>query len=85
MNSLKSSQPVNRKSALVPTLLSIAVLTLFCTSTALAQTLTTLATFNRLNGQIPDSRLIADGNGNLFGTTTFGGLQSFGVVWEITR
>jgi uncharacterized repeat protein (TIGR03803 family) len=46
--------------------------------------LTTLATFNGTNGADPDCRLVEDSNGNLFGTTAFGGgSYDDGTVFEI--
>ena len=44
---------------------------------------TTLVTFNGSNGQNPDSGLIANANGDLFGTTPSGGLNNYGTVFEI--
>jgi hypothetical protein len=54
-----------------------------CTSsTASAQyTLTTLATFNLSNGGRPSAGLIADANGNLYGTMWSGG--SAGTVFKL--
>lgn len=45
--------------------------------------LTTLAVFNGANGAQPRSGLYADSSGNLYGTTTAGGLSS-GVAFELT-
>src|SRR5262249_31891411 len=44
----------------------------------------TLASFNGANGSLPDSGLIADSQGNLFGTTPVGGANGKGVVFEMT-
>jgi len=44
---------------------------------------TTLVTFNGTNGAQPDAGLIADANGNLFGTTAQGGQFNAGTVFEI--
>ena len=48
-------------------------------------TLTTLVTFNGANGSKPDSSLIADANGDLFGTTSTGGANGQGTVFEIVK
>jgi uncharacterized repeat protein (TIGR03803 family) len=54
-------------------------------SEASAQTLNTLVTFAGTNGAIPEDRggLIADTQGDLFGTTGFGGTYGRGTVFEI--
>ena len=43
-----------------------------------------LHSFNGTNGEGPEARLIADGAGNLFGTTQWGGLSDDGVAFELT-
>src|SRR6266851_6211325 len=50
-----------------------------------ASTPTVLVSFNRTNGAEPEAGLIADANGNLFGTTRFGGANGFGTVFEIAK
>jgi uncharacterized repeat protein (TIGR03803 family) len=50
-----------------------------------SHTITTLASFNFANGQEPDGGVISDGNGNLFGTTRFGGAYSSGTVFELAQ
>jgi uncharacterized repeat protein (TIGR03803 family) len=47
------------------------------------QTLTTLATFNTGNGSSPQAVLTADAAGNLYGTTTEGGV-AYGTIFELT-
>ena len=47
-------------------------------------TLSTLVAFNKTDGASPYSSLIADGSGNLFGTTLTGGANNDGTVFEIT-
>jgi hypothetical protein len=58
-----------------------------------ASTPITLVSFTGPNGQVPESSLLADANGNLFGTTPYGGasfdpngslVNGFGTVFEIT-
>jgi uncharacterized repeat protein (TIGR03803 family) len=43
---------------------------------------TTLASFNGPNGAYPSGGLIMDPQGNLYGTTTYGGANMDGTVWE---
>jgi uncharacterized repeat protein (TIGR03803 family) len=49
-----------------------------------ASTPTTLASFDSTNGQNPVAGLIANGAGDLFGTTEAGGTSEDGTVFEIT-
>src|SRR5205809_563440 len=48
-----------------------------------ASTPTTLVSFNDTNGNSPESGLLIDAKGNLFGTTNAGGANSDGTVFEI--
>jgi uncharacterized repeat protein (TIGR03803 family) len=50
-----------------------------------AQTLTTITSFSGADGTYPRAGLIADSDGNLFGTTYYGGANGDGTVFEITR
>jgi uncharacterized repeat protein (TIGR03803 family) len=50
-----------------------------------APTLITLVTFNGTNGEDPTGALIADATGNLFGTTSGGGANSNGTVFEVAK
>jgi uncharacterized repeat protein (TIGR03803 family) len=51
-----------------------------------ARTPTTLVSFNDANGASPEGSLIADANGDLFGTTADGGANGdFGTVFEIAK
>ncbi len=52
---------------------------------AAAPTLTTLVVFNGTDGAIPQAGLIADAAGNLFGTTSAGGEDDRGTVFEIAK
>ena len=50
-----------------------------------ASTPTTLVIFNGADGNSPDGSLIADANGDLFGTTENGGANDDGTVFEIRK
>ena len=50
-----------------------------------ASTPTTLVSFNGANGAAPSGSLIADANGDLFGTTVSGGANDVGTVFEIAK
>jgi uncharacterized repeat protein (TIGR03803 family) len=50
-----------------------------------AGTATTLVSFNGTDGEYPFAGLIADANGNLFGTTAYGGAYGYGTVFEIGK
>jgi uncharacterized repeat protein (TIGR03803 family) len=45
--------------------------------------LATLATFDEANGAAPYAGLIADDNGNLYGTTSYGGAHDAGTVFRV--
>jgi uncharacterized repeat protein (TIGR03803 family) len=45
----------------------------------------TLASFDVTNGSRPLAGLIADSNGDLFGTTSEGGASNVGTVFEIAK
>jgi len=65
------------------TLVTAAVL--LCSSNASAQyNLKLLASFTGENGSFPDIGLIADPDGNLFGTTAHGGQSGAGTIYEYT-
>jgi len=55
------------------------------TASGYASTPTTLISFDNDNGGLPVSRLVADSNGDLFGTTSLGGASGFGTVFEIVN
>jgi uncharacterized repeat protein (TIGR03803 family) len=50
-----------------------------------SSTITTLASFNNTNGANPQSALITDASGNLFGTASSGGTQGDGTVFELAQ
>ena len=55
------------------------------TAAGYASTPTTLVSFTGANGENPRGSLIADANGDLFGTTEFGGANNQGTVFEIAK
>jgi autotransporter passenger strand-loop-strand repeat protein/uncharacterized repeat protein (TIGR03803 family) len=55
------------------------------TATGYASTPTTLVSFNGSSGSTPRDSLIADANGDLFGTTQGGGTNNDGTVFEIAK
>lgn len=48
-----------------------------------SNSVTTLAVFDGTDGSSPDGGITADANGDLFGTTSQGGSNSDGTVWEL--
>ena len=59
--------------------------TVFKVANDASHTFTTLATFNSSNGASPYAALLADASGNLYGTTTRGGANGFGTVFEVAN
>jgi uncharacterized repeat protein (TIGR03803 family) len=55
------------------------------TGSGYASTPTVLVRFNYANGSYPFGGMIADANGNLFGTTGYGGANNSGTVFEIAK
>jgi uncharacterized repeat protein (TIGR03803 family) len=49
-----------------------------------SKTVTTLATFNGTNGTVPNS-VVADGQGDVYGTTAIGGTRSGAAAFEIAH
>jgi uncharacterized repeat protein (TIGR03803 family) len=43
-----------------------------------------LRSFNGIDGKQPYGTLILDGSGNLYGTTSFGGAYTWGIVFDLT-
>ena len=50
-----------------------------------SSTITTLASFDGCNGSNPRACLLADAAGNLYGTTTNGGSDDLGTVFELAN
>lgn len=46
---------------------------------------TTILSFSGTNGAAPNGGLVADSQGNLYGTTRSGGANGFGTVFKLTR
>src|ERR1039458_6019331 len=58
-----------------------------CATTAIAlpaQTLTTLFSFDGTDGAVPQAGLVQATNGDLYGTSSFGGANNLGTVFKIT-
>ena len=72
------------KSALLLIALCLAIVAV-APGHARAANLTTLVSFDGTNGEDPIAGLIADANGNLFGTTEGGGAYGLGTVFEIAK
>jgi uncharacterized repeat protein (TIGR03803 family) len=49
-----------------------------------SNTITTLASFNGTDGEGPECALVADAEGNLYGTAEYGGVEDRGTVFELT-
>jgi uncharacterized repeat protein (TIGR03803 family) len=56
----------------------------FTVSAGATNPLTNLFGFNGRNGSSPTDTLVADANGNLYGTTNQGGAHNDGIVFELT-
>src|SRR2546430_1791907 len=52
--------------------------------TAGSNTITTLATFNGTDGRLPSAGLLADAEGNFYGTTLLGGANNQGTVFKLS-
>ena len=50
-----------------------------------SNTITTLASFNGTNGSQPIGGVVLDGQGNLYGTTEWGGAANDGTVFEMAK
>jgi uncharacterized repeat protein (TIGR03803 family) len=57
--------------------------TVFKMTAANNYAISTLASFNGLNGAQPNGGLIADAAGNLYGTTIYGGANSVGTAYKL--
>lgn len=50
-----------------------------------SSTITSLASFNGVNGEVPAGQLFMDSGGNLYGTTEFGGASDDGTIFELAK
>jgi uncharacterized repeat protein (TIGR03803 family) len=50
-----------------------------------SSTITALGSFDGTNGELPLGGVTFDANGNLYGTTAFGGANHVGTVWELAK
>src|SRR6266481_1304331 len=73
---------INRSLRLTALALAVAAL---APGQSRAANLTPLVSFNSTDGASPQAGLIADANGNLFGTTASGGANDGGTVFEIAK
>ena len=73
---------INRSLRLTALALAVAAL---APGQSRAANLTPLVSFNGTDGANPQAGLIADANGNLFGTTFAGGANGKGTVFEIAK
>ncbi len=64
----------------------VTLILLYSVAFAVGQSVRTLYAFkpNGLNGAGPQGNLAFDGNGNLYGMTTYGGASLFGTVYELS-
>jgi uncharacterized repeat protein (TIGR03803 family) len=63
----------------------IAAAAILCTAAQAGPTFTTLYSFQNIpDAANPMGRLIADGRGNLYGTTEFGGAANLGALFELS-
>lgn len=85
MLSLRSSCLVSRTFGLALVAASAVGLSGLSTGAASAQTLVPLTSFDTTHGNNPYGGLVADANGNLFGTTVSGGLNGYGTVFELQQ
>ena len=53
--------------------------------TTTAATLNTLVTFDCTNGAQPETKLLIDSAGNLYGETDLGGTSNLGTLFELTK
>jgi uncharacterized repeat protein (TIGR03803 family) len=66
------------------TMCGVLLLAVMATAALSAQTLTTLHSFNGTDGSNPWAGLLLATNGNLYGTTSVGGANGDGTVFQIT-
>jgi uncharacterized repeat protein (TIGR03803 family) len=64
---------------------AVGLILVFLVSFCAASTEQTLFVFRNGNGEAPYSRLISDASGNLYGTTSAGGIYERGTVFELKR
>src|SRR6266849_4548384 len=65
-------------------MLTTLMLVVAATTGATAQTFTTLHSFEHADGSTPHAGLVQATNGNLYGTTYYGGTSGSGTVFKIT-
>ena len=63
----------------------LAVFSIAVAVVASAQTFQTVVTFNSTNGAVPTDVLVQGTDGNLYGTTQYGGTANIGTVFKLTQ
>jgi len=65
----------------------LCLVAVFCIAVdvASAQTFQTPVTFNSTNGAVPTDVLVQGTDGNLYGTTQYGGAANIGTVFKLTQ
>ncbi len=85
MSTLRSMAPWAVRKPALRVVLFLAIFAVAAVSLASAQTFTTLYTFaGKPDGQYPFGGLVADRNGNYYGTTQTGGTSNYGTVFELS-
>lgn len=69
---------------LAAVLVAAALVTLTAASVAPAQIFHSLVSFNGTNGEYPFAPLVQGADGNLYGTTAFGGANNWGTVFKMS-
>jgi uncharacterized repeat protein (TIGR03803 family) len=75
-------QPKAGRAAWAITMVAVGLTSVLCAHAASSEKV--LETFQGVNGSFPESTLISDKAGNLYGTTTGGGVQGFGTVFKLS-
>ena len=87
-NHIEDLLPVNRRSSLLMKACSVTILTIAALAVrADAQQFQQIGLFDRTNGTSPNSRLVMDAAGNLYGTTLYGGVDGTngaGTVFKVS-
>ena len=69
----------------IPTMAVAILLIVTASQLAEGQTFSTLHSFSGLDGEMPTAGLTMDGVGNLYGTTQYGGVAGYGLVFKLVH